>query len=47
VIVVEGLGDLNADVQQALERDPLYADAYSGIADSYNLLGYYNERPPK
>ena len=33
--------------QQALERDPLYADAYSGIADSYNLLGYYNERPPK
>jgi serine/threonine-protein kinase len=33
--------------EQALERDPLYADAYCGLADSYNLLGYYNERPPK
>jgi serine/threonine-protein kinase len=33
--------------EHALERDPLYADAYSGIADSYNLLGYYNERPPR
>jgi serine/threonine-protein kinase len=33
--------------QKALERDPLYADAYSGLADSYNLLGYYNERSPK
>jgi eukaryotic-like serine/threonine-protein kinase len=32
---------------EALEHDPLYADAYVGIADSYNLLGYYNERPPK
>ncbi len=33
--------------QQALEHDPLYADAYAGIADSYNMLGYYNERPPR
>ncbi len=33
--------------EKALERDPVYADAYCGMADSYNLLGYYNERPPK
>jgi TolB-like protein/Tfp pilus assembly protein PilF len=38
--------------QQALDRDPLYARAYAGIASSYFLLGYYmwcpaNEAMPK
>ncbi len=32
---------------RAIELDPAYALAYVGLADSYNLLGYYNERPPK
>jgi len=27
--------------QQAIERDPKYAEAYAGIADSYALLGFY------
>jgi TolB-like protein len=27
--------------QQALERDPNYARAYAGVADCYNLLGFY------
>jgi serine/threonine protein kinase/tetratricopeptide (TPR) repeat protein len=33
--------------QEALEIDPLYALAYVGLADSYNLLGYYGERRPR
>jgi serine/threonine-protein kinase len=33
--------------QQAIEKDPTYALAYAGIADSYNVLGYYNFLPPK
>jgi tetratricopeptide (TPR) repeat protein len=32
---------------EALEHEPLYADAYTGMADSYNLLGYYGERSPR
>jgi eukaryotic-like serine/threonine-protein kinase len=32
---------------EAIAHDPLYAPAYVGLADSLNLLGYYNERPPK
>lgn len=31
--------------QQAIERDPDYALAYVGIADSYNLLGSYGVLP--
>lgn len=31
----------------AIDRDPAYAVAYVGLSDSYNLLGYYNVRPPK
>jgi serine/threonine protein kinase/tetratricopeptide (TPR) repeat protein len=33
--------------QEAIARDPLYTLAYVGMADSYNLLGYYAERPPR
>ena len=32
--------------QQAIERDPKYAEAYAGIADSYALLGFYGYLPP-
>jgi len=32
--------------QQALERDPDYARAYAGVADCYNLLGFYSYLPP-
>ncbi len=32
---------------QAIEMDPNYALAYSGIADSYNMLGSYACLPPK
>lgn len=28
--------------RQALEKDPVYAQAYAGIADAYDLLGTYN-----
>jgi len=33
--------------QKAIEKDPIYALAYTGIADYYNLLGYYDYIPPK
>ncbi len=32
---------------QAISKNPLQAQAYVGLADSYNLFGYYNERPPR
>jgi serine/threonine protein kinase/tetratricopeptide (TPR) repeat protein len=32
---------------EAIGHDPAYAPAYVGLADTWNLLGYYNERPPR
>lgn len=32
--------------EQAIEKDPLHKQAYVGLADCYNLFGYYNERLP-
>ena len=32
--------------QQAIDNDPTYAQGYAGLADSYNILGYYNALPP-
>lgn len=32
--------------QQALFRDPNFAEAYAGLADSYALLGSYSVEPP-
>lgn len=32
--------------RQALERDPEYALPYTGLADCYNILGFYNYLPP-
>jgi len=33
--------------QQAVEKDPTYALAYTGVADSYVLLGWNSYLPPK
>jgi serine/threonine protein kinase len=33
--------------QQAIDKDPNYAPAYSGMADAYALLGYRGELPSK
>jgi eukaryotic-like serine/threonine-protein kinase len=33
--------------QEAIDRDPSYALAYAGMADAYNVLGYYNYQPPR
>jgi TolB-like protein/tetratricopeptide (TPR) repeat protein len=33
--------------QQALEHDPTYAEGYVGLADSFNILGYFNAMPPR
>jgi serine/threonine protein kinase/tetratricopeptide (TPR) repeat protein len=32
--------------QQAIDLDPNYAAAYTGLADTFNVLGYYNDRAP-
>ena len=32
---------------EAIEKDPAYAQAYAGIADSYNTLGFWGFLPPK
>jgi tetratricopeptide (TPR) repeat protein len=33
--------------QQSIEKDPSYALPYAGIADCYNILGWYGYIPPK
>jgi eukaryotic-like serine/threonine-protein kinase len=33
--------------QEAIDRDPSYALAYAGMADAYNVLGYYNYQAPR
>jgi TolB-like protein/DNA-binding winged helix-turn-helix (wHTH) protein/Flp pilus assembly protein TadD len=33
--------------EQAIAKDPGYAPAYSGLADSYSLLGFYGVLPPR
>jgi DNA-binding winged helix-turn-helix (wHTH) protein/TolB-like protein len=41
------LGKAIENFKQALEKDPGYAMAYSGLADSYHLLGYLGAMPPR
>ena len=43
---VGGLRSAIAHFQEAIDLDPAYALAYSGLADTYNILGYYNNQPP-
>jgi len=44
---VEGYEKSLEYFKQAIEKDPTYALAYAGIADYYNLLGYYDVLPPR
>jgi len=32
--------------QRSIENDPLYAPAYAGLADSFNIIAFYNFLPP-
>jgi eukaryotic-like serine/threonine-protein kinase len=43
---VDGLRTALAHFQQAIDLDPSYALAYTGLADTYNILGYYNNQRP-
>ena len=42
----EGFRNAISYFEQAIAKDPNYAQAYAGIADSYVLLGYYSSLPP-
>jgi tetratricopeptide (TPR) repeat protein len=44
---VEGLNKGIGHFGEAIEKDPSYALAYVGLADSYSLLGDYGGLPPK
>src|SRR5204862_8089521 len=33
--------------QKAIEKDPNYALAYAGSADSYHVMAFYGQMPPK
>ena len=43
---VDGLNAAAEHFRSAINRDPLYAAAYSGLADTYNIMGYYGVRAP-
>lgn len=43
---VQGLQQANEYFQQAIAKDPGYSRAYTGLADSYTLLGGYSTTPP-
>ena len=43
----ESLKNSIAYFEQAIERDPGYAQAYAGLADVYNVMGTYLRLPPQ
>jgi DNA-binding SARP family transcriptional activator len=43
----DGLTKAIGYFEQAIQRDPIYALAYSGLADCYNLVSLYGVLPPK
>ena len=43
---VEGLRHALVHFQEAIDLDPNYALAYSGLSDTFNILGYYNTQRP-
>ncbi len=43
---VEGFQEAISYFQQATAKDPSYARAYAGLADSYALIGTYSGTPP-
>jgi serine/threonine protein kinase/TolB-like protein/Tfp pilus assembly protein PilF len=42
---IEAVGKSCEYFQVAVDKDPNYAVAYAGLADCYNILGYYHSRP--
>lgn len=42
----EGVKKAISYFHQAIDNDPTYAQGYAGLADCYNILGYYNMLPP-
>src|SRR5260370_42454868 len=42
----EGLQKAIECFQQALEKDPAYALAYAGLADTYDSLAFFTVLPP-
>jgi TolB-like protein/DNA-binding winged helix-turn-helix (wHTH) protein/Tfp pilus assembly protein PilF len=42
---IEGFQQAITSFQQAINKDPNYAQAYAGLADSYALMGTYNQAP--
>jgi serine/threonine-protein kinase len=43
---VDGLRQALVHFQEAIDLDPNYALAYTGLADTFNILGYYNTQRP-
>jgi TolB-like protein/Flp pilus assembly protein TadD len=43
---LDGLHRAVSAFQEAVDRDPTYAPAFAGLADSYTLLGYYQQVIP-
>jgi eukaryotic-like serine/threonine-protein kinase len=43
----EGFGKALEYFQQAVEKDPVYALAYAGLADTYAQLSFFNVFPPR
>jgi len=43
---IDGLLQAIDHFQAAIDRDPQFARAYAGLADAFNILGYYNGRRP-
>ena len=43
----EGFQKSLEQFQKAIKKDPTYALAYTGIADYFNLIGYYDIVPPR
>ena len=44
---LEGFEQAIASFEQSINKDPHYAPAYAGLADSYALMGTYNWAPSK
>lgn len=42
----EGVKKAISFFHQAIDHDPTFAQGYAGLADCYNILGYYNAVPP-
>jgi tetratricopeptide (TPR) repeat protein len=43
----EGIQKAVEYFQQAVDKDPAYALAYAGLADTYNIMSFFNMVPPR